>query len=713
MTDSTDTAPNFTTIVDLLRYRAIYEPQQTAYTFLVDGETQEVTTTYQELDLQTRNIAAYLEFLGARGERALLLFHPGLEYIVAFFACLYAGVVAVPAYPPRRNHKMSRLRTIVADAQPQVLLTTEALLTNIKSQFTSDPELARLRCLATDNIEEHQAESWQNTALESNTLAFLQYTSGSTGTPKGVMVSHGNLLHNLALIHKSFEHTPDSKGVIWLPPYHDMGLMGGVLQPLYEGASVILMSPENFLQKPLRWLMAISRYKGTTSGGPNFAYELCVNKITDEQRATLDLSSWQVAFNGAEPIRAETQERFAAAFAPCGFRSSAFYPCYGLAETTLIVAGGLKEAEPLVEIIQRDALEQKRVVPARQENYEAQKLVSCGRSLLEQQIIIAHPETLTCCLPNEVGEIWVSGSSVAQGYWNHPEETQRTFQAYLADTGSGPFLRTGDLGFLKDGELFVTGRLKDLIIIRGRNHYPQDIELTVEQSHPALRRGHGAAFSVDMDEQERLVIAFEVERSYLRNLDVDEVVTAIRETVRKQHEILVYAILLLKTGSIPKTSSGKIQRHACRSGFQAISLDVVADWTENPQSKVEFQHIQAEVNYLLQQVQASEQKTESNGNNFGERSHLPNSAPTEKTIQRWLVTQMAKQLKVHSDEIDIQDPFVHYGLDSVVALGLCDELAQWLGSNLEPTIFWDYPNIEALARHLAKNSSLSLSNPSC
>ncbi|MEH2067483.1 MAG: AMP-binding protein [Nostoc sp.] len=706
--DSTDTPPNFTTVVDLLRYRAIYQPQQTAYTFLVDGETQEVSITYQELDLQSQNIAAYLQFLGARGERALLLFHPGLEYIVAFFACLYAGVVAVPAYPPRRNQKMSRLKAIIADAQPKVLLTTEALLTNI-NQFTSEPELARLRCLAIDKIEEHQA-SWQKTALESSTLAFLQYTSGSTGTPKGVMVSHGNLLHNSALIYKCFEHTLNSKGVIWLPPYHDMGLIGGVLQPLYGGFPVILMSPENFLQKPLRWLTAISHYKATTSGGPNFAYELCANKITDEQKATLDLSSWQVAFNGAEQIRAETQERFAAAFAGYGFRSSAFYPCYGMAETTLIVSGGLKEAEPVLEIINRDALEQKRVVPASQENYQAQKLVSCGH-LLEQQIIIAHPETLTCCLPNEVGEIWVSGSSVAQGYWNLPEETQRTFQAYLADTKAGPFLRTGDLGFLKDGELFVTGRLKDLIIIRGRNHYPQDIELTVERSHPALRQGYGAAFSVDVDGEERLVIAFEVERSYLRNLDVNEVVMAIREAVRQQHEILVYAILLLKTGSIPKTSSGKIQRHACRSGFQAVSLDVVADWTENPQSKVE-QHLQPEVKYLSEQVQAPEQKTQLNGNNFGERSHLP-LAPTEQTIQHWLVTQIANQLNVHSDEIDIQEPFVRYGLDSAVVLGLCDDLAQWLGYNLEPTIFWDYPNIETLARYLVKNSSLSLNNPSC
>jgi acyl-CoA synthetase (AMP-forming)/AMP-acid ligase II len=305
------------------------------------------------------------------------------------------------------------------------------------------------------------------------------------------------------------------------------------------------MSPVAFLQRPLRWLQAISRYKATTSGGPNFAYELCVSKITNEQRETLDLSSSDVAFNGAEPVRVETLERFATAFEPYGFRREAFYPCYGMAEITLIVSGGIKSALPLLKTVQGDALEQHRVVSASLEDDEVRTLVGCGQTLLEQQIVIAHPDTLTRCQPPFVGEIWVSGNSVAQGYWNRPEETETTFRAYLADTGEGLFLRTGDLGFLQEGELFVTGRLKDLIIIRGRNHYPQAIEQTVEQSHPVVQQGCTAAFSVEVNGQELLVVAFEIERTSRRNLDLDEVVGAIRKAVSEQHDLGVYGVLLL------------------------------------------------------------------------------------------------------------------------------------------------------------------------
>ncbi len=595
----------FSTMVEVLRERGQQQEDQRVYTFLKDTEAELSSLTYGELDRQARAIAAQLQSIVATGQRALLLYPSGLEFIAAFFGCLYASVVAVPAYPPRRNQKMSRIQAIVADAQPMVLLTTEALLTNIKSQFASEPELAGLRCLATDSIDEHQAESWEKTTLESSALAFLQYTSGSTGTPKGVMVSHGNLLHNSALIHKCFEHTPNSKGVIWLPPYHDMGLIGGVLQPLYGGFPVILMSPENFLQKPLRWLRAISHYKGTTSGGPNFAYELCVNKITEEQRASLDLSSWQVAFNGAEQIRAETMERFVAAFAPCGFRRSAFYPCYGMAETTLIVSGGHASAPPVVQTVQKEALEQNRVVAAKPEESDSQTVVGCGQALQDMELVIANPETMTRCKPNEIGEIWVHGPSVTQGYWNRPEQTKQTYEAQL-DTESEPFLRTGDLGFLQDGELFVTGRIKDAIIIRGQNHYPQDIELTVERSHPALRRGCGAAFAVEVKGEERLVVVQEVERSYLRKLDVNEVVGNIRHCVAAQHGLQIYAAVLVRTGTICKTSSNKIQRHACRSAFISGSLDVVQDWSENPENKTEFLHLHNEVDSLLQQLQETQ-----------------------------------------------------------------------------------------------------------
>ncbi len=616
--DSTDTPTNFATVVDLLRYRAIYQPQQTAYTFLVDGETEEVSITYQELDMQSRNIAAYLQFLGQRGERALLLYQPGLEYIIAFFACLYAGVVAVPAYPPRPNKPLPRLQAIVTDAQAKVALTTTSILTNIQGQFSQNPDLVGLQWLATDTIANDSIQKWQQPHINSDTLAFLQYTSGSTGTPKGVMVSHGNLLHNSDLIYKCFGHNSHSHGVIWLPPYHDMGLIGGILQPLYGGFPVTLMSPTAFVKKPLRWLQAISRYKATTSGSPDFAYDLCVRQITPEQKATLDLSSWNVAFTGAEPIRAKTLECFVDTFESCGFRPEAFYPCYGMAETTLIVSGGLKSEVPIIRLVKGADLEKNRVVTVTNQQENDRAIVGCGRTWLDQKIAIVDPEDFTLSSPEQVGEIWVSGSSVAQGYWNRPSQTLETFHAYLADTGvsealatlgaSGPFLRTGDLGFLQEGELFITGRLKDLIIILGRNHYPQDIELTVEQCHPALRRGSGAAFSLDIDNQERLVIVQELERNYLRKLNADEVIKAILRSVSEQHDIQAYAVLLLKTGSLPKTSSGKIQRSACRSEFIAGSLDVVIDWSVNPQHKTKFRYLEAEVESLFQKLQQGQQQ---------------------------------------------------------------------------------------------------------
>lgn len=444
-----DTGYEVSTLVNLLSYRAQNQSNQTAYTFLQDGETEAGRLTYKELDRQARVIANQLQSLDATGSRALLIYPPGLEFIAAFFGCLYAGVVAVPAYPPRRNQNVSRLQAIVSDAQATVALTTRSELTNIESQIAQNRELAALRWLVTDKIASNLASDWQEPKVSRDTLAFLQYTSGSTGTPKGVKVSHGNLLHNLALIHKCFDHTSNSRGVIWLPPYHDMGLIGGVLQPLYGGFPVVLMSPVDFLQKPFRWLQVISRYKATTSGGPNFAYDQCVRKITSEQRSCLDLSSWEVAFTGAEPVRVRTLEQFAATFEPCGFRREALLPCYGMAETTLFVSGGLKTAPPVVRQVHGAALERNWVVAAASDQEGTRAIVGCGQSWLDQKIVIVNPESLTPCPASEVGEIWVSGPSVAQGYWNRSEETKQVFDGYLADMGDGPFLRTGDLSTLR------------------------------------------------------------------------------------------------------------------------------------------------------------------------------------------------------------------------------------------------------------------------
>jgi acyl-CoA synthetase (AMP-forming)/AMP-acid ligase II len=572
-----DPTAECSTLVQLLRWRALHQPDRLAFTFLVNGDSEERHLTWAGLDRKACAIAASLQQAGATGGRVLLMYSPGLEYIAAFFGCLYAGAAAVPVYPPnpsQLNRGLSRFRAITNDVRPSVALTTSSILPITSRLLVQAPDPQHLHWLATDKIEDGMEDEWTEQVVTKDSLALLQYTSGSTATPKGVMLTHGNLLHNSALIYRSFKHTPDSRGVIWLPPYHDMGLVGGVLQPLYGGCQCTLMSPVSFLQRPFNWLHAISRCKATTSGGPDFAYDLCVRRITPEQRATLDLSSWEVAFDGAEPIRAATLERFVTVFEGCGFRREAFYPCYGLAEATLIVSGGEKEAPPIFRAFQSEALAQKQIIEVPAEHAGAQTLVGCGHSLPDQRMIIADPETLTQCPPDQIGEIWVHGPSVAKGYWNRSEETEQAFRASLAPTGEGPFLRTGDLGFFHDHELFVIGRLKDLIIIAGRNLYPQDIEQTVEQSHPALRSGCGAAFSIDINGEERLVVVQELERQN-RDVDLDAIVRAVRRAVAEYHDAQVYSVALLKTGKIPKTSSGKIQRHACRAAFLSGTLEVV------------------------------------------------------------------------------------------------------------------------------------------
>lgn len=620
--------PLTSNLIELLDYRAEHQPTQLAYEYLRRGETVETQLTYRELRNRAVAIAHQLIDINqnkakqqASGGRALLVFSPGLDFVAAFLGCLYAGVTAVPAYPPRKNQKMLRLQAIVKDAEATAVLTTADLANKIGRWFDSDSPLGSIPWLSIDKID-HSAATAASSRLSSsaaltglgylNPLAFLQYTSGSTGTPKGVMVSQQNLMHNLAAIYRCFGHSSESKGVIWLPPYHDMGLIGGVLQPLYGGFPVTLMSPVDFLQKPLRWLKAISQQRATTSGGPNFAYDLCVEKMerlqsneTSHQLSDfaqqLDLSSWQVAFTGAEPVRIETLNRFAETFVPYGFRREAFYPCYGMAETTLIVSGGAVNEPPVTAEVKTQQLNRNRAELAEGSETDIQTLVGCGQSLGDQQVVIVHPETRIACQAKEIGEIWVAGESVAEGYWRNPEETVQAFGAHIADTGAGPYLRTGDLGFLVNSELFVTGRIKDMMIIRGQNHYPQDIERTLEASHPAVKASASAAFSI-IQKAERLVIVSEIERTFLRNLDVCDVSNHIRRAITAAHDLQVYAIVLVKPGSIPKTSSGKIQRYRCRELFLSGELAVVGDWSESPKHKREFSKIQDEVDALLQSI---------------------------------------------------------------------------------------------------------------
>jgi acyl-CoA synthetase (AMP-forming)/AMP-acid ligase II len=585
LTDSQNHIEKFLSMVDLLSYRAQNQPDKRAYTFLQNGEIEEVSLSYRELDQKARAIASSLQSLKASGERVLLLYPPGLDFIAAFFGCLYAGIVAVPIYPPKRNQSIDRLRAIALDAQTTIALTVSSTLAQIQSQFAQEPEFADMVLLATDSIPIDQASNWQQVQADKDTLAFLQYTSGSTGTPKGVMVSHGNLMCNSEYMHQLWEFSSESVMVTWLPTFHDMGLIYGILQPLYHGFPCYLMAPASFMQKPLVWLGAISKYQATHSAAPNFAYDLCVRKTTPEERASLDLSSWQMTINGAEPIRADTINKFTEAFKPCGFALATFCPGYGLAEATLAVAAVRNKELPSFYSVQVEALAQNQVIEGKSEE-KVKTFVGNGKPGIDTKVQIVAPESLTQCSPGEVGEIWISGPSVAQGYWQRTKETKQTFGAYIADTKEGPFLRTGDLGFIKDGELFITGRLKDVIIIRGQNHYPQDIEAVVEQSHPALRPSCGAAFTVEVKGEERLVVVQEVERTWLRNLDVEMVERAIRKAVVQQHELHVYKIALIKTGSIPKTSSGKIQRSACRAKFLAGTLDVLVNQPSVKEDKI-------------------------------------------------------------------------------------------------------------------------------
>ena len=565
-------------LVDLLHWRAAQQPDQRAFTFLAFRNEAEASCTYAELDQQARTIGAMLQQLDLVGKHVLLLYPSGIDYIAAFFGCLYSGAVAIPAYPPHSARYVARIQAIIQDAKVQVILTNTPIRQQIERWFANVPELIDLLWITTDNLEPSLAMHWQQPHIQSNSLAFLQYTSGSTALPKGVMVSHGNLMHNSAITREHWQPNSESVNVSWLPIYHDMGLIAGILQPIYSGYPGVLMSPTSFLQRPLRWLYAISDYRGTHSYAPNFAFELCIQRLTDADRSQLDLSSWRAVINGAEPVRSDTLARFTEALAPCGFRREVLRPAYGLAEATLAVSVGQLDTSYVVKYVDKDALEQHRFYEVPPNAPMAQPFVGCGSACIDVTIAIVHPEQFTLCQENEIGEIWVSGPSVAQGYLYQPEASKQTFMAYTADTNAGPFLRTGDLGILKEGELYITGRLKDLIILNGRNHYPQDIELTVERSHPALRPGCIIAFSTEIEHEERLIVVAEINQRYHaaegEPLDQAVIQKTIQNAIVEQHDVRASQIILLHMGGIPKTSSGKLQRRGCRAQYLAGTLSL-------------------------------------------------------------------------------------------------------------------------------------------
>jgi len=579
----------YPTFVDLMGDRAQLLPDQRAFIFLKNGEAVQSWVTYRDLDQQARAIATYLTSCATMGDRAVLIYpyDAGLEFIAAFLGCLYAGIVAVPSHPPRNQSSLEDLRGRFISSGARLLLTSASLQPRLKRQLkTSDAEdtsiQASIQWFATDTLSISANLDWQRPEIHPDTLAFLQYTSGSTGLPKGVMITHGCLLQNQELLKHAFGHTEKLVGIGWLPLFHDMGLIGNVLQTLYVGTACVLMSPLAFVQKPVRWLQAISTYQGTTSGGPNFAYDLLCRHVTEQQCEGLNLSHWDVAFSGAEPVRSETLDAFTTKFSPYGFRREAFYPCYGMAEATLFITGGKKAKSPHARYVDAIALEENQVVETNAHYSHARALVGCGHPWLDYQITIAHPETCYPCPPNQVGEIWVSGAGLGKGYWNESDKTMQTFQAYLAGTGNGPFLRTGDLGFLQGGELFITGRLHDVLVFWGLNHYPEHIEHTVETCHSGFQPNGGAAFAVSVNGSDRLVIVQEVKPRYRDRVRVNDVVESIRWTIFDQHFVDVYGIALVKPGGIPKTSSGKIQRRVCRDQYLAGELEILDEWRSPP-----------------------------------------------------------------------------------------------------------------------------------
>jgi acyl-CoA synthetase (AMP-forming)/AMP-acid ligase II/acyl carrier protein len=677
--------------VDVLQDHAARFPERVAYTYLRDGESDSSSLTYGALHATALGIAGALaQRRRASNERALLIYPSGLEFIAGFFGALCAGLIPVPVYPPRTarsDRTLPRLHGIIRDCRPDHVLTCEALRSTAESICAATPELHAATLLITDRAQD--AARGSPVSPSDADIAFLQYTSGSTGAPKGVAVGHGALFANARMIVDVSQLAAGEVGVSWLPLYHDMGLIGGVLSTCLAGATLVLLSPLRFLQSPIRWLSAISRYRAIGSTAPNFAYELCVEKVTPEQRSGLDLSSWRVAFNGAEPIRASTIERFTTAFAPHGFRREAFTPCYGLAEATLLVSAKPLGQVPRIDRFSRTSLA-RNAVGAPRDADDAAELVACGVVENGLEAAIVDPGSGRELGPSEVGEIWIAGTSIASGYWSSPEGAETGFGAKLASRPGRSFLRTGDLGFLSGADLFVTGRIKDLIIVRGRNLHPQDLELCAEQAHPAFRPGSGVAFSVPGEDGEEVVLVYP-ERGRHRESDRPEVAdlaAVARAAIASEHLVDLLAVVLVPASSIPKTSSGKLQRSAARQMYLDGSFAIVEAWrrgaTETPPA----------AEPLLTELRALNSERE-------RVAHLATRIRAE--IARVLGTTVA--------DVDPSWPLVDLGLDSLKLIEVRQRFQALFGVELSTNVLFGFPTVDALAPRLLEAAGLGFEAP--
>lgn len=622
-------------------------PNQMALKY-IEPSLENKTLTYENLMIKSKAIAAYLQQVTQLGDRVFLSYEPGLDFVTAFLGCLYAGVIAVPAYPLRRNYHAKRFLLMLEDCNPRFICGTHESLKQLEKQ----EELAFYQTIYTEEINESISKTYTPTLIKPGTLAFLQYTSGSTSSPKGVLISHDNIQNNLQAIHYYFQLTAKDIRVSWLPMQHDMGLIGDLIYALYVGMAELVMSPTHFLANPFFWLKSISDYQASTSGSPNFGYELCIEKVTEEQLDLLDLSCWKIAYNGSEPIRNHTLEAFANKFKRCGFKKEAFLPCYGMAETTLLVSGKPHQTTYTTQCFGKTIA------------------VSSGQVYKNYQLKIANPNTFQECEEGEVGEIWVNGPSVAEGYWNKKKETHETFKTILpADKKN--YLRTGDLGFLKKKELFITGRLKDLIILQGRVIYPQDVEHAVESSHFAIRQGCTAAFSVEVNHQEQLVVVAEVKRMY-RKIDFESVFQAIRAAVRDHIEATPYSIQLLAPAQVLKTTSGKIQRKAIRTAYIEKKLNLLAQ------------------DNLLTQMQ---------------------EVPTKKELENILTYILKKVLAVKF--LDRNARYSELGGTSLQAVYFQQQIQHYLGNKMQvpASIIFDYPTIAQLVDYIHAHLTRKITKP--
>lgn len=683
---------NFDSIVLRLELRCRETPDDIAMRFYADDAlplSQAQCDTWSWRELRDRSKLAAREILATGlvipGARVLVVYPPGLGFIAAFFGCIYAGVVPVPVPAPRRADGISRWLHIAKDAGISGIVCPTELIETLRPLQRA---IGHGFCLAPTGAETSQPcgpvnENWRFFAPGPKHVAFLQYTSGSTSDPKGVMVTHGNLVANLAQMAFVADYGPSDRSACWLPHYHDMGLIDGLLGPVFNGFPVSLMAPASFLRRPLRFLELVAHARATVIGGPNFAYQHCVDKFTPEAAAGLDLSTLRIAYSGAEPIRPQTLRQFTETFEPYGFRGSAFFCCYGQAEATLFQSGNRPEVPPIILSVRREDLATRSVAVPAAEGDDAQdalELAACGRPAKDLELAMVDPETRTRVADANVGEIWIKGANVTPGYWGRTRLNAETFDQLL--DGTRGWRRTGDLGFMLDGQVYITGRLKDLIIIRGQNYFPEDIEQTVFSCHPGLAQGRAGVFSIEADGVEQVGVVCELTREGLRDLDEEEVLRAIRGSVSRNHNLKLAVIALIRPGNLPRTPSGKVRRFACREGIVNGELRIVTRWDARPDT-VFVAPAQASRASWIEQLRQKPQ------------------ALHREALRRLIREEIALLARLDPGQLpDASVGFFDLGLDSVALVNFGATVERELEVQIKQTLIFEHPTINTLTDHL-------------